>query len=220
MEDFQSKPRGNREPPEQPPGEMFPDWSLGPKLAVDPYLDAALKRIADPQQPARAVQDRLAAYDNERPRNSRRAMTADEVAVGKLPITDPGYWAQSGTESGHQKSLFAWAAIEAKTDPRLSLMFAIPNGGKRDAGTAARMKAEGVRAGVPDIFLPAPVVRINHGDNSALWHGLFIEMKVGKGKLSDEQKEWMFAFDQQGYKCETCYSWLEAREAINNYLGR
>ena len=40
--------------------------------------------------------------------------------------------------------------------PQLALIFAIPNGGKRHIGTARKLKAEGVRSGVPDIFLACP----------------------------------------------------------------
>ena len=54
------------------------------------------------------------------------------------------------------------------------LIFAIPNGGQRNAATGARLKAEGVVPGVPDLFIPA-------------W-GLFIEMKTLTGKVSLEQK--------------------------------
>ncbi len=63
--------------------------------------------------------------------------------------------------------------------PSLSLMHAIPNGGARgnDSQTnkirGAMLKAEGVKKGVPDIFLPVPL----NG-----YHGLYIEMKVADKK--------------------------------------
>ena len=37
-----------------------------------------------------------------------------------------------------------------------SLLFAVPNGGRRDAVTGARLKAEGVVAGVADLLLFVP----------------------------------------------------------------
>ena len=55
------------------------------------------------------------------------------------------------------------------------LIIAIPNGGKRDPATARRLKAEGVIAGVPDLFVPE-------------W-SLWIEMKRAKGgRVSAEQR--------------------------------
>ncbi len=56
-------------------------------------------------------------------------------------------------------------------------IFHIPNGGHRAMSVAKKMKAEGVRPGVPDLYIPA-------------WK-IWIEMKRQKGgKLSDEQMDW------------------------------
>jgi len=56
------------------------------------------------------------------------------------------------------------------------LIFAIPNGEKRSISVARRLKAEGVKAGVPDLFVPE-------------WD-LWIEMKRREGgRLSAEQKD-------------------------------
>lgn len=119
----------------------------------------------------------------------------------------PEQIASSGTESGHQKALFQWAALSGRVE--LQLMFAIPNGGKRDMITAARMKAEGVKKGVPDIMLP-----VARGP----YHGLFIEMKVGKGRLSPEQESWIERLVAEDYCVHVCYSWTEAKTALENYL--
>ena len=60
-------------------------------------------------------------------------------------------------EHAEQAALCRWWAMYARSR-RLpeSLLFAIPNGGRRDAVTGARLKAEGVRAGAPDMFLAVP----------------------------------------------------------------
>jgi hypothetical protein len=50
------------------------------------------------------------------------------------------------------------------------------------------------------------------------WHGLFIEMKVKGGKLSDSQKEFMTVATAMGYKAVVCYGFEDAKEAITNYL--
>lgn len=154
----------------------------------------------------------------------------------------PEQLAKSGTEHGEQAALFAWAALNVGNDPRLSLMFAIPNGGARGSTVkdrmirGANMKAEGVKTGVPDVFLPVP--GYDHtvaalGKARRWYHGLFIEMKKPAAKLKKgsngpgpwdhggvdpAQKEYLDALTKQGYKCVVCYTWLEAANEIKLYL--
>ena len=119
----------------------------------------------------------------------------------------PEQIAAPGTEHAEQSALFAW--IAQQTDyPELKLAFAIPNGGLRDKVTAARLKAEGAKAGVWDIFLPVPRGR---------WHGLFIEMKVGRNKLTRAQVDFMEDIDSD-YLFEICFDWVEASEAFITYI--
>lgn len=114
------------------------------------------------------------------------------------------------TEDTEQAHIFAWAAWASGKYPELDLMHHIPNGGKRSKSEAARFKAQGVKAGVPDIFLPCA---------RGGYHGLYIELKRTKGgKLSAAQKEWIDALRGQGYKVIVCYGFDEAREVIINYL--
>ena len=94
-------------------------------------------------------------------------------------------------------------------DPRLGTIFAVPNGGYRSKATAGRMKSEGLKAGVWDIFIP-----IQMGQHCGMW----IEMKVGKNRLTLGQ----FAFRNtvgDAYKWKVCYSWHDAVEATCEYLG-
>lgn len=74
------------------------------------------------------------------------------------------------TEHEHQVQFVAWFR---KTFSDV-LIFAIPNGGQRNIAVAAKLKAEGVTAGIPDLFIPA-------------W-SLWIEMKTPTGRLSEPQK--------------------------------
>lgn len=113
------------------------------------------------------------------------------------------------TEAQEQRFLFQWAGLAEKQYPELKLLHHIPNGGKRDARTAANLKKEGVKAGVPDICLPVA---------KDAYCGLYIELKVGKNKPSIKQKEWIEALKEQGYKVEVCYGWIKAREVIETYL--
>ncbi len=112
----------------------------------------------------------------------------------------------SHIEDDHQKALFKWAA----NIPELRWMHAIPNGGKRNVREAARLKAQGTKSGVWDIFLPIPT----NG-----YHGLYIEMKAGKNKLTKNQHEFGDFVHKQGYLTHTAYSWLEAKQVICDYMG-
>ena len=96
-------------------------------------------------------------------------------------------------ESGHQEALFSWAAYQQGRMPELEYLHHVPNGSKRDKATATALKRQGVKAGVPDIVLPA--VR-------AGYHGLYIELKAGKNTTTDNQKRWLEYLRQQGYYTE------------------
>ena len=112
------------------------------------------------------------------------------------------------TEHEEQVTLFTWFRKRYAG----MLMYAIPNGGARSSITGARLRDEGVLAGVPDIFLPCP---------SGGKHGLYIEMKRQKGgRVSAPQKAVMQALRMQGYEVAVCHGWQEARGCIEQYLAR
>ena len=115
-------------------------------------------------------------------------------------------------ESQHQRALFEWIQTQQARDSRYSKIFAIPNGGKRDKRTAANLKREGVLSGVWDIFVPIPNPR-----SGAC--GLWIEMKAGNNKLTTNQEKFREGLTAY-YKFEVCYTWLEAKAAIEAYLSR
>lgn len=112
-------------------------------------------------------------------------------------------------ESGNQEALFEWANYQLWHMPELEYMFHVPNGGKRDKATAIALKRQGVKAGVPDIFLPVP----RNG-----YHGLCIELKAGKNKPTQNQKKWIEFLNKQGYYAVVCYGWEEAAKEIDKYL--
>ncbi len=113
------------------------------------------------------------------------------------------------SEHEEQKALFRWAEVAQYRHPELALLYAIPNGGHRHKAVAAKLKAEGVRKGVPDICLPVPRGR---------WHGLYIEMKTPTGTVRLEQKRWLSALRSQGYDAVVCRGWESARRFIEEYL--
>lgn len=114
------------------------------------------------------------------------------------------------TESVEQQCLFRWAFYERGKWPELDLMYHIPNEGKRSRATGGRMRAEGLKSGVPDVCLPVP---------RGGFHGLYIELKRRKGgRITEEQTEWINALAHQGYYTAICKGWEAAAEVIESYL--
>ena len=89
-------------------------------------------------------------------------------------------------------------------------LFSVPNGGKRDEVTAAKMKAEGALAGVADLILLKP---------NKTYHALCIEMKTRTGRQADTQRIWQQLIEKDGYKYVICRSLSEFMEQVNNYLN-
>ncbi|MEG0874617.1 MAG: VRR-NUC domain-containing protein [Clostridiales bacterium] len=114
-----------------------------------------------------------------------------------------------GTESQEQIALFRWAAYNIGKYPELEYMYHVPNEGKRNPHTGAKLKMEGLKAGVPDICLPA---------SRSGYHGLYIEMKVGRNKPTKEQERYLNFLQLQGYATAICYGWDKAQELIVQYL--
>lgn len=149
------------------------------------------------------------------------------------------------TEHSHQRALFCWANCAAlygytvandpkgyvkaerenkyhplyySARPQLALLFAIHNQGHGDAIRGGRAKAEGVKAGVPDVMLPVPVDPRDWRDP---WNGLFIELKLpnfAPSAVKPKQVEWQDALRQQGYRVEVCGGWQAAAAVIEGYL--
>lgn len=90
------------------------------------------------------------------------------------------------------------------------LLHASPNGGYRRAIEAKRFKAMGTRPGFPDLFLSIP---------NRLYHGLYLELKVGKNKQTDHQKEYQRLVEEQGYRYAVIRSFPEFMEQIESYIN-
>ncbi len=114
------------------------------------------------------------------------------------------------TEDVEQTQLFTWARLQSCKYPELELMYHIPNGGGRSKAEAGRFKAMGVKAGVPDIFLPCA---------RGGYNGMYIELKrVRGGRVEPAQKEWLKLLAEQGYYCVVCRGMEAARDEIVKYL--
>lgn len=113
------------------------------------------------------------------------------------------------TEHDEQVSFIKWA--EQCLQPSVfSLLFAIPNGGQRHKAVASNLRAEGVKAGVPDIMLA-----VARGG----FYGLFVEMKrTSKSVISDAQYSMIQELREAGYRVEVCKGREEAKRIVREYL--
>lgn len=109
------------------------------------------------------------------------------------------------SEHSLQLAMFEWAAYSTGRYPPLEMLHCIPNGQYRKG---QRLEA-GVKKGIPDTFLPYA---------SQGYHGLYIELKWGKNKLSKHQKEVIAKLRKNGYRVEVCYTLEAIIKVIEDYL--
>lgn len=72
------------------------------------------------------------------------------------------------------------------------------------------LKRMGVKKGVSDFFLALP----RQG-----YHGLWLELKVNKGKLTKEQNAFIDRKNQRNYLALACWGFEAAKEVISTYLS-
>lgn len=115
------------------------------------------------------------------------------------------------TESAEQKGVIVWWSYVCagyKLDEKL--LMACPAQAARTPQGGARIKAEGYRAGTPDLFLA--VARKG-------FHGLHVEMKrKDGGRLNESQKEMLFLIGEQGFSTAVAHGADQARKIIAEYL--
>lgn len=123
-------------------------------------------------------------------------------------------------EEGEQCALVQWIKRLQPQLPHLLNFTAIPNGGMRpqrvDPNTGRRFSVEAIKMirmgsspGYPDTLLDIA---------AGGYHGLRIEMKAGDAKPSDKQRDWIARLRVAGYRCEVCYTWVQAARVIAEYL--
>lgn len=114
------------------------------------------------------------------------------------------------SEHQHQVCLMNWAKLMERQHPELKWLHAIPNGGQRNVIVATKLKAEGVKKGISDLFLP--VARRG-------FHGMYIEMKRLKGNPTAHQSEFISFALKQGYHAGVYNGWEAAKQGIEHYMG-
>lgn len=124
-------------------------------------------------------------------------------------------------EAQYQRAVIQWCGYLEREIPELRWLHAIPNGAHLSPLQAKLLKAEGVKAGVLDLFWPWP--RPRHDARSKepwdMWHGLYIEMKSPDGCLTDHQKEFCEFITGQSYCWVVARSPDEAMKAIKAYAA-
>lgn len=113
------------------------------------------------------------------------------------------------SEATEQEDVVSWCLHHERMYPELKWIHHCPNGGSRQKGEASRLKAQGVKAGVPDLHLPIP---------KGSYVGLYIEMKYDKGRLEAVQKEWLKAMADAGHFACVCYGYDYAVKVIEDYV--
>ena len=89
------------------------------------------------------------------------------------------------------------------------VIFAIPNGGNRSSITGAILKREGVMAGVADLFIMAA---------RAEYHGLFVEIKLPKGRVQESQQHFENLCILHGYGYRIARSIDEFMGCVDSYM--
>lgn len=122
------------------------------------------------------------------------------------------------SEHAEQSLLISWWLHWAPAHGiEINSLFAIPNAAKRSFSLAAWLKAEGLRAGVPDLFLAKPAMV--PGSRLLALHGLFIEMKSRHGKVTPGQADYRELLECSGYQVSVCHGCEQAIAVIEAYLG-
>jgi hypothetical protein len=136
------------------------------------------------------------------------------VDIDRVYAKRGGFKARPRRDDEHQqqKALIEWARLNEKREPRLKLLYAIPNGRKRSKAEAGKLKAEGVKAGVPDLCLAC-----GHG---LAFNAMYFEFKSPTGRLSKDQIEMHALLRAQGNCVEVYRDWVFAASTICAYFNR
>jgi hypothetical protein len=128
------------------------------------------------------------------------------IAAGNIPTVKKK---RSSPEEDLHRTCIELVVLSTARYPLLRWMIHVPNGGKRPRGEAGKLKALGTKPGYPDLTLPR---RHHH------WSGLAIELKSSIGKLTRDQREWLDAFEEDGWLVSVCRTLEEFESTLKRYL--
>lgn len=184
----------------------------------------------NPKFSTRVMKDRSFKITRIAERKVEKRASVDAGTGIKMGLS-PADLARPGTEHAEQTAILQWVKLVWRHDLG-RLIFAVPNGGDRQAHVGASMAAEGVKKGVPDLCWPMPKFALNHHapaggiivEDSRLYAGLWIELKTPKrwtGKdnagCSEQQIKWHADLIEQGYAVAVAYGWQAACWVLKLY---
>lgn len=114
-------------------------------------------------------------------------------------------------EETHQKTLFQALELYKSKHPGIKYIYHPANGRFRSIAVAKKLRAEGVKSGVPDVVIP---IRGRNGEP-----GAYLEMKAEGGVVSEAQRDYLEFLKSQGYVTSVAYNWEEGLNFILDYLG-
>ena len=112
------------------------------------------------------------------------------------------------SEDTEQITVVAWAECHSWKYPELKWLYHVPNGGSRNKLEAIKLKQMGVKAGVSDLHLPCA---------RGIYHGLYIEMKYGKGQVQESQRDFLWEMQREEYYVAVCYTAQDAITVLKKY---
>lgn len=128
----------------------------------------------------------------------------------KFAVMEPGRAKPIDREGQEQAALMQ--ELQLRFPEAYSLIYHVPNGGHRVKAVAAKLKGQGVKAGVPDLVLP-----MARGG----WFGLYIEFKAQPpfdAPVSPSQDAYLQMLHRQGYLAVVCRGRIDAIQTIHHYL--
>jgi len=110
-----------------------------------------------------------------------------------------------------QSAIVDWSKLKKHNNLTVfDYLIKIPNEAKRSYALAARLKKEGLKAGVSDLFLALP---------SNGYFGLWLEIKAKRGRVTEAQAKFIDKMVCVGYVGKVAYSAEQAINMIDDYLG-
>lgn len=107
-------------------------------------------------------------------------------------------------------AFYDWFCLNALTKKFAKYLFAIEHGEPRSPRIGAKLKRKGVKKGMTDFFLVIPNFKYN---------GLWIEIKIGRNKMTSAQLEFKEIVEECNYKHICCWSLDELILEVSTYLG-
>ena len=129
-----------------------------------------------------------------------------------MKVFKPGSTRAKPVDREGQEQAALMAELRLRMPEVADLIYHVPNGGHRVKAVAAKLKAQGVKAGIPDLVLP-----MARGG----YFGLYLEFKATPpydAEVSASQHERIRKLSDQGYLAIVCRGHFDAMEQLRAYL--